>query len=166
MVEHQVLKLDSSFKPLGIISWQEALCLTYMNKAWIAQTYDSWVHSAKEAFKVPSVVVLYKYIKEEHLTIQCTRANVFKRDSYRCQYCFKSSKEANLTLDHVIPKSRGGLFEWTNIVSACVGCNQRKGCQLLHEIDMKLLRTPRRPTYREILKYKISRITNDWSNYL
>ena len=114
-------------KPLGVISRQDALCLTLTNKAWIAETYDFWVHSAREAFKVPAVVVLYKYIKEEYLIMHCTRANIFKRDNFHCQYCFKHCKEDSLSLDHVIPKSKGGLFQWENIVTACKGCNQKKG---------------------------------------
>jgi len=166
MVEYQVLKLDSSFKPLGIISWQDALCLALTQKAWIAETYDQWVHSAREKFKVPAVIVLYQYIKHEYLTIHCTRANVFKRDNNRCQYCFKPCKEHDITLDHIIPKSKGGKFRWKNIVTACKGCNQQKGSNSLHEIDMKLLLPPRQPTYREILKYRFSRFTNNWSNYL
>ena len=141
-----VLKLDSSFKPVEVISWQEAIVLTWLNKAWAVEYTDEWVHSAKKAFQIPSVIVLFRYIDEKFFTLPCTRTNVLLRDEYRCQYCAKRFKESELTLDHVIPRSKGGLSLWTNMVAACKPCNQKKRDFLVENSPVRLIRAPKKPT--------------------
>ena len=80
-----VLKLDSSFKPVEVISWQEAIILTWLNKAWAVEYTDKWVRSAKEAFQIPSVIVLFRYIDEKFFSLPCTRKNILTRDDHQCQ---------------------------------------------------------------------------------
>ena len=125
-----VLKLDSSFKPIEVISWEEAIVLTWLKKAWAAEYTDKWVHSARKAFQIPSVIVLFQYIDEKFFTLPCTRRNVLLRDEFVCQYCTKRFKESDLTIDHVIPRSKGGKNEWNNVAAACKPCNQQKGDHL------------------------------------
>ena len=161
-----VLKLDSAFKPIEVISWEEAVVLTWLKKAWAAAYTDKWVHSAKKAFQIPSVIVLFRYIDEKFFTLPCTRTNVLLRDEYRCQYCAKRFKESELTLDHVIPRSKGGLSLWTNMVAACKPCNQKKRDFLVENSPVRLIRAPKKPTYRSIIKKRIKSSNVQWKEYL
>lgn len=162
----QVLKLDSSFKALGLISWQDAMSLTLSDKAWVVESYDHWIHSAYEKHQVPAVIVLYQYIKGEYFTVKCTRQNVYIRDEFKCQYCRRLFEVKKLSLDHVVPKSRGGQFCWENIVACCKHCNQKKAHHLPEEIEMPLLKTPKHPTYFQMLKYRASKQSSIWKQYL
>jgi len=161
-----VLKLDSAFKPIEVISWEEAIVLTWLNKAWAAEYTDKWVHSASRAFQIPSVIVLFRYIDEKFFTLPCSRKNILLRDENRCQYCATYFREAELTIDHVIPRSKGGLSTWTNVVAACKCCNQRKKDLLLHQAPVSLIRTPKKPTYRSIIKKRFNKTNLNWKQYL
>ena len=161
-----VLKLDSSFKPIEIITWEEAVILTWLKKAWAAEYTDKWVHSAKKAFQIPSVIVLFRYIDEKFFTLPCTRKNILLRDENRCQYCANQFREGDLTIDHVLPRSKGGLSTWDNVVAACKPCNQKKRDFLLENAPVKLIRTPRKPSYRSIIKKRLANADCLWDEYL
>ena len=161
-----VLKLDSSFKPIELISWEEAVVLTWLKKAWAAEYTDKWVRSAKEAFQIPSVIVLFRYIDEKYFTLPCTRKNIILRDENQCQYCRERFKEADLTIDHVIPRSKGGKNQWDNVVAACKPCNQKKGSHMLENSSVSLLRPPSKPSYRAMIKKKIGKANLTWDEYL
>ena len=161
-----VLKLDSAFKPIEIITWEEAFVLTWLNKAWAAEYSDKWVHSAKKAFQIPSVIVLFKYIDEKFFTLPCTRKNILIRDENRCQYCAKRFREAHLTVDHVIPKSKGGTSSWNNVVAACKACNQKKRDYWVENAPVSLIRLPKKPSYRSIIKKRIENANLKWKEYL
>tara|TARA_R110000751_G_scaffold158980_1_gene264683 strand:+ start:1539 stop:2039 length:501 start_codon:yes stop_codon:yes gene_type:complete len=166
MEDIAVLKLDSSFKPIEIISGEKAFLLTWLKKAYTIQYSDKWVHSATEAFQVPSVIVLFQYIDEKFFTLPCTRKNILIRDDNRCQYCAKKFWESELTIDHVIPKSKEGKLIWINVVSACKPCNQKKRDYLVENSPVSLIRVPVRPTYRSIIKKKIKTSNLQWKEYL
>mgnify|MGYP001475203779 CR=1 FL=1 len=161
-----VLKLDSSYKPIEIIGWEEAIVLTWLKKAWAVEYTDKWVHSAKKAFQIPSVIVLKRFIHEKFFTLPCTRKNIFLRDENRCQYCIKQFREPDLTIDHVIPRSKGGKSIWTNVVAACKPCNQRKRDHLIEESCVTLARRPHKPSYRSIIKKRIGTANLKWKEYL
>tara|TARA_R110000824_G_scaffold8064_2_gene36701 strand:- start:1292 stop:1792 length:501 start_codon:yes stop_codon:yes gene_type:complete len=161
-----VLKLDSAFKPIEIIGWEEAFLLTWLKKAWAVEYSDKWVHSATKAFQVPAVIVLFQYIDEKLFTLPCTRKNVLIRDENECQYCGKHFREASLTLDHVVPKSKGGKSNWTNVVTACKPCNQKKRDYLVENAPVVLLRRPKRPSYRSIIKKRFKNANVKWKEYL
>jgi len=161
-----VLKLDSSFKPIEVISWEEAVVLTWLKKAWAAEYTDKWVHSAQEAFQIPSVIVLFRYIDEKFFTLPCTRKNILLRDENQCQYCALGFREADLTIDHVLPRSKGGLSVWTNVVAACKPCNQKKRDFLVENSPVRLLRAPKKPSYRSIIKKRIKSSNLKWNEYL
>tara|TARA_R100000008_G_scaffold85578_1_gene75898 strand:+ start:853 stop:1353 length:501 start_codon:yes stop_codon:yes gene_type:complete len=161
-----VLKLDSSFKPIEVIPWEEAIVLTWLKKAWAAEYSDKWVHSATKKFQVPSVIVLFRYIDEKFFTLPCTRKNIFLRDENHCQYCSKRFREADLTIDHVIPRSKGGGSGWTNVVTACKPCNQRKSNYLLENAPVALIRRPLKPSYRSIIKKRVGNANLKWKEYL
>ena len=161
-----VLKLDSSFKPIEIISWEEAFLLTWLNKAYAVEYSDKWVHSARQAFQVPSVIVLFRYIEEKFFTLPCTRKNIMIRDENRCQYCQGAFRDGDLTIDHVIPRSKGGKTIWTNVVIACKPCNQQKKDLLLSQTPFSLPRVPKKPSYRSIIKKRIKTSNVKWKEYL
>ncbi len=161
-----VLKLDSSFQPIEVISWQEAFVLTWLNKAWAVEYTDHWVNSAREKFQIPSVIALFKYIDEKYFTLPCTRKNLLLRDGLQCQYCAHYFNEADLTIDHVLPKSKGGQCTWENAVIACRHCNQQKANFLLEETHFKLIKKPIKPSYRRIIRQRLKRTNNSWLGYL
>jgi 5-methylcytosine-specific restriction endonuclease McrA len=161
-----VLKLDSAFKPVEVISWQEAVVLTWLNKAWAVEYTDKWVRSAKEAFQIPSVIVLFRYIDEKFFSLPCTRKNILTRDDHQCQYCGNHFRESDLTIDHVIPRSKGGKNEWNNVAAACRACNQRKSNYLLENSPVSLIRKPKKPSYRSLIKKRIGDANSKWKEYL
>lgn len=161
-----VLKLDSAFKPIEVVSWQEAIVLTWLNKAYAVEFSNKWVHSATQSFQVPSVIVLFRYIDEKFFTLPCTRKNILVRDEYKCQYCAQNFREANLTIDHVIPKSKGGCSTWDNVVAACKPCNQKKRDYLVENAPVSLIRKPKKPSYRSIIKKRIGNANLKWKQYL
>ena len=158
-----VLKLDSSFTPIEIISWEEAFLLTWLKKAYAIEYSDKWVHSAREAFQIPSVIVLFRYIEQKFFVLSCTRKNIIIRDENECRNAFR---EADLTIDHVIPRSKGGKTTWTNVVMACKPCNQQKRDLLLENTTLSLYRLPRKPTYGSIIKKRIKTSNSKWKEYL
>ena len=166
MEQISVLKLDSSFKPIEIIPWEEAFLLTWLNKAWAVEYTDKWVSSAKQKFQIPSVIVLFKYIEQKFFTLPCTRKNILIRDENHCQYCAKGFRDADLTIDHVIPKSKGGKTVWNNVVTACKPCNQKKRDFLLENSAVTLIRRPKKPSYRSIIKKRMGNVNLKWNEYL
>ena len=161
-----VLKVDSAFKPIELISWEEAIVLTWLKKAWAAEYTDKWVHSASKAFQIPSVIVLFQYIDEKFFTLPCTRKNILLRDENTCQYCAQRFRENDLTVDHVIPRSKGGKSVWNNVVAACKPCNQKKRDFLIENAPVTLMRLPRKPSYRSIIKKRIGKANWKWKEYL
>ena len=161
-----VLKLDSAFKPIEVISWQEAFVLTWLNKAWAVEYSDKWVRSAKEKFQIPLVIALFRHIDENFFTLPCTKRNIAIRDEYRCQYCEKVFPKDKLTVDHVRPRSKGGKTEWINVVTACIDCNQKKSDYLLPDAPVSLRKKPRAPSYRTFVKKRIKHANPIWSRYL
>ena len=166
MEDLAVLKLDSAFKPIEIVSWKEAFVLTWLNKAWAIEYSDKWAHSAKKKFHIPSVIVLFKYIDEKFFTLPCTRKNILIRDENRCQYCAKRFREAHLTIDHVIPKSKGGASNWNNVVAACKPCNQKKRDYLVENAPVSLISHPKKPSHGTIIKKRTKSLNLKWEAYL
>jgi len=160
-----VLKLDSAFKPIEVIGWQEAFLLTWLKKAYAVEYFDKWVNSAKKTFQIPSVIVLFRYIDEKFFTLPCTRKNILIRDENRCQYCARSFRESDLTIDHVVPKSKGGNSCWSNVVAACKPCNQKKRDYLVENAPVTLINRPKRPSYRSIIQKRLQHINIEWKEY-
>lgn len=162
----KALKLDSSYRPVGIIDAVEALVLCIIGKARSIEKYTETISSVKETFELPAVIVLNRYVKYRFSYVACNRANVIFRDNSQCQYCAKYFPPDTLTMDHVIPKSRGGDNSWTNIVTACKKCNQRKGNKTPIEAGMHPINTPRRPKANILRHLKKDQISPIWKDYL
>ena len=136
------------------------------NKVDVVKFYDNWkVHSPSKEFKVPSVIVTRKYCKRV-AKVRLTRMNLHLRDNFQCQYCNGHFHRHQLTLDHVLPRSKGGKSTWENLVSACVPCNTKKS----NRTDIRPKRSPYQPNYYELLPaFKSATLTikdQAWLDYL
>ncbi len=139
-----VLVLNASYEPINICGARRALVLVLKGVARTEEEQATELHSARIRMAMPSVIRLLEYRRIPHQTRALSRKNILLRDRNTCQYCGVVLPSAELTLDHVVPRSRGGLSTWENLVAACHSCNRRKGNHLLNEIDhMKLQREPR-----------------------
>ncbi|KAL0693560.1 hypothetical protein Bca4012_060740 [Brassica carinata] len=145
------LVLDISYRPVNVVCWKRAICLEYMDKADVLEYYDQTVDSPTGSFYIPAVLRvphLLQVVKRRRVKNSLSRKNILLRDDYTCQYC--TSRE-NLTIDHVIPISRGGEWTWQNLVAACSRCNSKKGQKTVEEAHMKLLKTPKEPKDYDIV---------------
>ena len=143
MVNRSVLVLNQNYEPLNICRARRAVVLVYEGKAEMLEDGTGFIHSISYSFPLPSVIRLPYMIKRPRPKRRLTRLEVFSRDQYACQYCGKESRL--LTLDHIIPRYRGGQHTWENVVSACIRCNRRKAGKTPEEAGMKLIRRPHPP---------------------
>lgn len=134
-----------SYFPLSLWSWQEAVKAVFLDRVNIIVHYDRVVHSPSFEMRLPSVISLKEYIQTSRRPA-FTRFNVFLRDAFTCQYCGTGFPTHELTFDHVIPRSRGGRTTWENVVTACSGCNLRKGNRLPSTSGLRPLVKPHQPT--------------------
>ena len=141
------------------------MLLLFMTKAEIVEERRGRrIKSVSSHYPYPSVIRLSAYIRVPHKKIELSRKNILRRDGFRCQYC--GNMNASLTLDHIIPRSRGGRDTWENLVCACIKCNNRKGSRTPEEANMKLLSIPRRPHHVVFLKHYMGRVDDSWRPYL
>jgi 5-methylcytosine-specific restriction endonuclease McrA len=164
----RTLLLNTTFEPLALVPWRKAVTLLFLEKVEVIKEYDREVKSVSARVKLPAVVRLHKLVKKRHVTVTFSRKNVFLRDDYTCQYCGKRFEPRHLTCDHIVPKSRGGMAEWTNIVTSCAACNRRKGDKLPEEAGMVPGRRPFRPSGFHILMLGVGIKTfpDYWKDYL
>ena len=143
----QTLLLNATYEPLKVVNWQKAVTLWCQGKVEIIAHHDREVRAVSFAFKLPSVIRLLRYvrIKKRFDYVPFSRANIYARDEFTCQYCNTVFSTHDLTFDHVLPVSQGGRKDWENIVTCCVTCNRRKGGRTPDEARMRLVRHPRRP---------------------
>lgn len=134
--------------PERVISWQRAIVLFYLGKVEVLEEYDERVASPSITLRTPAVVRLRKIAstQPQKRQISFSRANVFARDGYRCQYCGVRKDERALNFDHVLPRVRGGRTTWENIVTSCYACNEHKGSRTPGEAGMELRKKPQKPT--------------------
>ena len=166
----RTLVLNADFIPLNLVplstvTWQEAMCLWTQDKAVpVAYHNGKVVHSPSKTFQVPSVLLL-KGFKQYTKYAKWSKRNVKVRDGFHCQYCGKKFSENSLTIDHVMPKARGGDSSWENTVAACKPCNAKKK----DELKMRPIKAATRPTYYQLAKMLLEkeRIKHpEWAEYM
>ena len=160
----KVLVLNASYEPLNITSWRRAVVLLLKGKAEQLEHNERLIYTN---FPLPSVIRLRQYIQVPYKEIPLTRRNILERDRHACQYC--NYRGEQLTLDHIIPRSRGGGETWENLVAACVRCNVKKGNRTLKEANMTLRCTPRRPyssLHFELVKHTRGNLNHEWRKYV
>jgi 5-methylcytosine-specific restriction endonuclease McrA len=161
----KVLVLNASYEPLNITSWRRAVVLLLKGKAEQLEHNDN--QSIYQGFPLPSVIRLRQYVSVPYKEIPLTRRNILERDHHTCQYC--NYRGEQLTLDHVIPRSRGGGDSWENLVTACVRCNVKKGNRTPKEAGMNLRSQPRKPyssLHFELLKHTRGNLNHEWRKYV
>ncbi|MBW8050752.1 MAG: HNH endonuclease [Cytophagales bacterium] len=160
----KVLILNQDFRALTICSVQRAFLLNYLKKSELIKNFDNqFLRTVTRSYPVPSIIRLYRYVNLPYRGVMLSRQNIYRRDGHKCQYC---SSRSNLTLDHVIPISKGGNSSWENLVTACKKCNARKGDFTPNESGMKLLQKPYKPSYIMFLKDFSGKIDVSWKPYL
>jgi len=165
MINRSVLVLNQNYEPLSICRARRAVVLVYEGKAEMLEDGAGFIHSISNRFPLPSVIRLPHQIKRPRQRRRLTRLEVFERDRYICQYCGKETRQ--LTLDHVVPRYRGGEQTWENVVSACIRCNRRKAGQTPKEAGMKLINNPGPP--KDHLPFYIPvvlKTQSEWQKYL
>lgn len=139
------LVLDFGYQAVDRIGWQQAIRLLVLEKVEVIEEYaDRIVRSAKQAFKIPSIVRLVRKVTKR-AGVRFSRENVWLRDKGRCQYCGTHVGKNSFTYDHVIPRTQGGQTKWDNIVVACMPCNSHKAGHTPEQAGMRLLTQPCRP---------------------
>jgi 5-methylcytosine-specific restriction endonuclease McrA len=170
-LDSSVLVLNQHYAAVRVISARRAFCMLFKevaeivsveNEQFVAYDLESWreiselrsryeredhewVKCVRFELAVPRIIRLLFYDRLPRTNVKFTRRNIFARDSNRCQYCGKKFATSELSLDHVVPRSRGGVSSWTNIVCCCIKCNVRKGGRTPDEAHMKLVREPVKP---------------------
>ena len=157
------LILNASYLPLGVCNSKRAICLYFLDKVDILMSYDHHIHSPSMQMKVPSVIKLKKYVSFNSLDVVLNRKNLLLRDHSSCQYC---GSKSNLTIDHIIPKQKGGEDSWENLIIACSPCNSRKGNRSLIETKMKLMKVPKKPNRFMYFNQYINQKNEGWKEYL
>ena len=138
-----------SYFPLSLWSWEDTIKAVYRGTVTVLCEYEKEIHSPSLTIKLPSVIALNDFVQPQK-TPAFTRFNVFLRDKWTCQYCGGKFKTPELTFDHVIPRCKGGMTTWDNIVTACRTCNMRKGWQSTKAVGMHLLTQPARPNMHQL----------------
>lgn len=184
MLSSQVLVLNRSYIPIQVTSLKRALCLLYRGLAKVVdQQYElfdfqSWAELSvvahdeslglvHKAIRIPRVILLHFYDKVPNKPVRFSRLNVYLRDQNTCQYCRKKFPRSELTLDHVLPLSRGGGTSWENIVCCCVVCNVQKGGKTPQEARLHMMRVPMRPDWSFMFRILTKPIHyKEWFPYL
>jgi 5-methylcytosine-specific restriction endonuclease McrA len=182
----RVLCLNADFVPLGTVTWKRALIRTLGEKsATVVEYYDGLQikDGHNNAYGIPSVIINKKYIHRSYRKVPFSKNNVLRRDNYYCQYCYKKFDKQHLTLDHIIPRSKWDKRKitptyWTNVVTSCLKCNNKKANKSLDEVNMRLGKwinddklvfysVPQIPTYLEmVIRLMDHNIPVEWTVYL
>lgn len=183
LLERATLVLNRSWRPVHVTTVRRALCMVFRNAARIVEpetlstyTFTEWleqplrdprsaIRSPTVAMAAPEVVVLVHFDRVPCHEAPFTRRNLFLRDDYTCQYCGRRCTGDHLSVDHVLPRSRGGTTSWENCVLACVGCNARKGNRTLKEAGFHLLRPPVRPRWTPYLTLRPNQRMASWAQF-
>jgi len=174
------LMLNADYQPLSLVpistvGWQQSIKAVVSGRVRVVQNYENiTIRAVNSEYKLPSVIALHKYMPQaSHTSPVFTRRNVFLRDAYECQYCGNRYPVTSLSLDHVIPRSRGGELSWTNTVTCCRRCNEKKGSRTpsqLRDINMSLKSKPRKPTsydlYRSSAEGLDQKFPEEWMPFI
>lgn len=168
MDSYRVLVLNSTFEPLHFCNVRRAIVMLMKGKAEKVESNGKLLHSATFVFQLPTVIRLIRYIRIPSFGgVVFSKKNVFRRDNFSCQYC--GHHGTDLTIDHVVPKSRGGITNWTNVVVACKRCNLKKGNRTVTEAKLTLLRRPYKPRFllNPLVAHSIQEsFLRTWNKYL
>jgi 5-methylcytosine-specific restriction endonuclease McrA len=162
-----VLVLNQNYEPINVCPIRRAIVLVICEKAEVIEAYGSPIFTSCYRYEAPSIIRLYQLVRRPRPRVKLTRREIFVRDRYTCQYC--GSTHGDLTLDHVVPRSKGGAHTWENLVTACRTCNHRKGGKMVNDARMKLMQVPFEPragAYYSIERRLQSSTQDSWLKFL
>jgi len=183
VLDQPTLILNRNWQPIGVAPVSRSLMLVWNETAQFVDpsdfqlyTWNDWsqlklaenepfIQAVRQRLRVPEVVVLTRYDRLPVRSVPLSRRNLFKRDEYTCQYCGDRPGSEELTIDHVLPRSRGGVSSWANCVLACVECNKRKANRTPSEARMPLRGVPVRPKWQPSYASRLNRIES-WSRFI
>jgi len=164
MMRRRVLVLNADYSPITVCTIPKGFLMVYLRKAELIMPYeDTVLHAIDRSFPMPAVIRVSRYITVPYRGVLLNRQNVFRRDNHTCQYCGVTT---DLTIDHVLPRSRGGKSTWTNLTTACRRCNGRKGDFTPEEAGMRLMMQPYKPNYAVFLKELSGFVCREWEPFL
>lgn len=183
VLDQPTLVLNRNWQPIGVAPVSRSLMLVWNENAHFVDpsdfqlyTWSDWsrlkpaddepfIQAVRQRLRVPEVVVLTRYDRLPSRSVPLSRRNLFQRDAYTCQYCGAQPGSEELTIDHVVPRSRGGVSSWENCVLACVECNKRKANRTPAEAGMPLRSVPARPKWQPHYAWRLQRIES-WSKFV
>jgi len=160
----KVLVLNANYEPMAICSTEKATVLLYLDKVELVVADESrMLRSQRTSLPFPSVVRVQSFVKQRFKKVALTKRNILRRDGYECQYC---GSERELTVDHIMPQSRGGEDSWTNLTTACKRCNNAKNDRTPDEAGLKIRKRPGRPSHVFFLRAMSKEVSSSWEPYL
>jgi 5-methylcytosine-specific restriction endonuclease McrA len=184
MLSEPALVLNRNWYPIGTTTVRDAICMIYRDAARAldpadcsVHDFDSWtslrvaenepcIRTVRLRIRVPEIIVLNYYDALPRRRVPFSRRNIYKRDEYRCQYCGARAPVADLTIDHILPRSFGGRSSWENCVIACLRCNRRKAHRTPLEAGMHLQRPPHEPTWSPCISIPIVKRRASWEQFV
>ena len=185
MKKPDVLVLNRSYIPVHIVVWGKAMSLIYqetarpLDREYVTYSYEDWLHftyistdypvvrTVNYEIAIPEIIVLKEFNKLPYRDVKYTRQTLFQRDHYRCAYCGRQFSRDVLTVDHIVPRDKGGRSTWENTITACKSCNARKSNKMLHEVKMKMLYQPKKPKWNSPLSHvKKGHPCKSWHTFL
>jgi 5-methylcytosine-specific restriction endonuclease McrA len=185
---HHVLVLNRLWQAVNVCSAERALALLFTGHAQVVNhdangfstySFREWCDVSSRAedgdvartisirIRIPRIILLLFFDRIPSKEVRFTRQNVFDRDRNTCQYCGQRFDRRDLNIDHVVPRQRGGLTTWTNVVCSCVACNRRKGSRTPEEAGMRLVRRPKKPRWRPFLEVQFARTADhSWKHFV
>ena len=164
LMNRAVLVLNANYTPMSICTAKRAICMFFLKKIEVLAHYTEKINSPSIKIDLPSVIRVNDYVRYDNMAVEINRKNILARDEYICQYC--ESSNTPLTIDHVIPKVKGGMDIWENLVAACKPCNQKKGDRSPEDAKMPLIRKPKRPNRIHYFQRFVKEKQIDWRPYL
>jgi 5-methylcytosine-specific restriction endonuclease McrA len=161
------LLLNSTYECISFISERKIFKFILKDKVEILANWDEQVFWPSGSMNLPAVLRLKSRVNHRRQESRFNKNILFMRDSYRCQYCNRKVHKTRLTIDHIIPKCKGGGTTWDNCVACCAGCNNKKGNKTLQEVGFKLIKKPKKPKTRLFYDHiLIKNKHNDWRHYI
>jgi 5-methylcytosine-specific restriction endonuclease McrA len=162
-----VLVLNATYEPISVVSTRRAVVLLLKEKAELVEAAEAVLRAENLTMRMPLVIRLVYFVRIPYkVSLPVTRRTVLARDHYTCLYCGRQPARKDLTVDHVVPRSRGGRTVWENVVTACQRCNGRKGDRTPQEAGMAVLSDPARPRYVALALVEASEVRQAWDKYL
>ena len=163
-----VLFLDADWQPLRVEHWTRAITDVFLGRVEVVEySRDRTIKAVSRDVPMPAVVRLLRRFRRGHIAIRFSRVNIFNRDGFTCQYCGEQKMTEDLTFDHVLPRSAGGMTSWQNIVTCCVPCNRQKANRTPEQAHMELRRRPSKPSYLPTVTVKMNprQVPEEWRPY-